>query len=378
MNDATGLVAFKFALAAVVAGAFSLTRMAAAFSVLSAGGLAIGFAAAYGVGKLRDLLRRLRATDSLVETTLSLMTPYAAFLLTGRPERLRHPRGHRRRRPLLGLARPRPHGHVGEPARTAYGGVVSRHILAERDRLCPARPAVPRAHRRRKPPPATTQLLGLTAAISGTAILARLVWVFPATYLPFCLKSVRRSEARPLATRVFVVGWAGMRRARSRWPRRCPSRWSLPDGSPFPGRDIVIFLAFGVIATTLVLQGTTLEWVIRRLGIHGDEDSVPTRRRLARMTAVEAGLNALRGSSRPRRPRPTRTPRSAWRSPNTSSGSPSSRPRARPSGAPTGAGRRPTTTTPCALPGRAQGAGRTSGGAGAIIGRGPSAAPAAA
>jgi CPA1 family monovalent cation:H+ antiporter len=67
----------------------------------------------------------------------------------------------------------------------------------------------------------------------------------------------------------------------------------MPDGSPFPGRSIIIFLAFGVIVTTLVLQGSTLEALIRRLGIHGDE-SRPTEERLARMTAVEAGLSALR------------------------------------------------------------------------------------
>jgi CPA1 family monovalent cation:H+ antiporter len=67
----------------------------------------------------------------------------------------------------------------------------------------------------------------------------------------------------------------------------------LPDGSPFPGRDIVIFLAFGVIAATLAIQGTTLEALIRALGIGEDADR-PKEERLARMTAVEEGLAALR------------------------------------------------------------------------------------
>src|SRR3954470_5950262 len=58
MNDATGLVAFKFALAAVVAGGFSLARGAIEFSMLAGGGLALGLAIAYGIGKLRDLLHR--------------------------------------------------------------------------------------------------------------------------------------------------------------------------------------------------------------------------------------------------------------------------------------------------------------------------------
>jgi monovalent cation/hydrogen antiporter len=67
-----------------------------------------------------------------------------------------------------------------------------------------------------------------------------------------------------------------------------------PDGTPFPGRDIVIFLAFGVTATTLLLPGMTTEWLIRRLGLREDA-SLLAEDRLARITAVDAGLKALRG-----------------------------------------------------------------------------------
>jgi len=91
---------------------------------------------------------------------------------------------------------------------------------------------------------------------------------------------------------VFVVGWAGMRGTVT-----LAAALSIPlfrpDGSPFPGRGIVIFLAFGVIASTLLLQGTTLEALIRRLGLREDENR-PREERLARMTAVEAGLRTLR------------------------------------------------------------------------------------
>jgi NhaP-type Na+/H+ or K+/H+ antiporter len=104
---------------------------------------------------------------------------------------------------------------------------------------------------------------------------------------------VRRREARPPLANVFVVGWAGMRGTVT-LAAAMSIPLLMPDGSPFPGRDIVIFLAFGVIATTLILQGTTLEAIIRGLGIHGD-DSRPKEERLARMTAVEAGLHTLRG-----------------------------------------------------------------------------------
>jgi CPA1 family monovalent cation:H+ antiporter len=92
---------------------------------------------------------------------------------------------------------------------------------------------------------------------------------------------------------VAVVSWAGMRGTVT-----LAAALSIPlfasGATPFPGRDIVIFLAFGVIVATLLVQGTTLEYVIRRLGLREDE-SRPREERLARMTAVQAGLKVLRG-----------------------------------------------------------------------------------
>jgi CPA1 family monovalent cation:H+ antiporter len=290
MNDATGLVAFKFALAAVVAGTFSLGRMAGEFSLLSVGGFAVGLGVGYGIGRLRDLLRRLHASDPLIETTLSLMTPYAAYLLadgllvSG----------------ILSVVAAGLYSGWRDPVRMDAetrqnsSGVWSLVIFWLNGvafvLLGLQFPALFAAVHHQF---TTPRLLGLTAAVSGTAILARIIWVIPSSYLPFCFKSVRRTEVRPLLSRVFVVGWAGMRGTVTLAAAMSIPLF-LPDGSPFPGRDIVIFLAFGVIATTLVVQGTTLEALIRHLGIHGDEDR-PKEERLARMTAVEAGLVVLRG-----------------------------------------------------------------------------------
>ena len=289
MNDATGLVAFRFALAAVVAGTFSLGTMTAEFSVLSTGGLAIGLGVGYAIGKLRDLLRRLHATDSLIETTLSLMTPYAAYMLADK----------------LGVS-----GVLAVVAAGLYSGWRDPvRMDAETRQNAYAvwslvifwlngiafvllglqfPPLYAAVHRQFT----AGHLLGLTAAVSGTAIVARIIWVIPSSYLPFCFSSVRRTEVRPPFPRVFVVGWAGMRGTVT-LAAALSIPLFMPDGSPFPGRDIVIFLAFGVIAATLLLQGTTLEALIKYLGIHGDDDR-PKEERLARMTAVEAGLRALR------------------------------------------------------------------------------------
>ena len=289
MNDATGLVAFKFALAAVIAGGFSPGRMVLEFSLLSLGGFAVGLGAAYVIGKLRDLLRRLRASDTLIETTLSLMTPYAAYLLAE----------HLRVSGVLSVVAAGLYSGWRDPVRmdvetrqTAFGvwslvifwlnGVAFVLLGLQAPGLFLAV-----SHQF-----TAAHLLVLTAAVAGTAMLARMAWVYPGTYLPFLLPSVRAAETPAPPAAVFVVGWAGMRGTVT-LAAALSIPLFLPDGSPFPGRDIVIFLAFGVIATTLAVQGTTLEALIRALGIREDEDR-PKEERLARMAAVEAGLAALR------------------------------------------------------------------------------------
>jgi CPA1 family monovalent cation:H+ antiporter len=289
MNDATGLVGFKFALLVFLGGTFSWHGMVREFAILAVVGLLIGLVVAYGIGRLRDLLRHLHGSDALIETTLSLLTPYAAYLLAD----------HLQGSGILAVVAAGLYSGWRDPVRmdaearqTASGvwtlllfwlngmafvllGLQFPHLLA----------AVRHDF-------TLFQLFGLTAAIAGTAIISRLVWVFPGTYLPFLIPHVRATERRPRPGAVLVLGWAGMRGTVT-----LAAALSIPlfleDGSPLPDRDIVIFLAFGVIAVTLLLQGTTLEPLIHRVGLREDE-SRPKEERLARMTAVEAGLQVLR------------------------------------------------------------------------------------
>lgn len=294
MNDATGLVAFKFALAAAIAGTFSFGQMMGEFSYVAVIGFGIGLGIGWGIGRIRDLLRKLRGSDAMIETTLSLMTPYASYLLAERCNASG----------ILAVVAAGLYSGWRDPvrmdveARQAAYGVWSLLIfwlngiafvllgLQFPSILASVRHEFTLLH-----------LLGLTGAVAGTAMLARLVWIFPAGYAPFLIPAVRRSESMPTPRGLFVVGWAGMRGTVT-----LAAALSIPFvvsvGVPVPGRDIVIFLAFGVIVTTLAVQGTTLEWVIRRLGIHEDEDR-PKEERLARMAAVEAGLAALRDLEEP-------------------------------------------------------------------------------
>jgi len=289
MNDATGLVAFKFALAAVVAGGFSLGRITAEFTLVSLGGLGTGLAIGYAIGKLRDLLVRWRSSDSGIETTLSLMTPYAAYLAAE----------HLGVSGVLSVVAAGLYSGWRDPVRMdaetrqsafAVWGLLLFWLNGIAFVLLglqfPALLAAVGGHY------SNAQLMGYTGAVAGTAMLARLVWVFPGTYLPFLFRSVRATEKPAPVAAVWVTGWAGMRGTVT-LAGALSIPLLMPDGSPFPGRDIVIFLAFGVIAVTLLVQGSTIEALIHRLGLREDE-SRPKEERLARITAVEAGLAALR------------------------------------------------------------------------------------
>ncbi|MGA3006783.1 MAG: Na+/H+ antiporter [Opitutaceae bacterium] len=295
MNDATGLVAFKFALAALVAGTFSLQAAVLDFVLLAAGGLAVGLAVGWLVGRLRDLLIRTHNADPLIEITLSLLTPYAAYLAA-------EPFG---ASSILAVVAAGLYSGWRDPVRmdaetrqTAW--TVWSTVLFWLNGLAfvllglqfPALLGTVHGHY------SFSQLGGLVAAVSGTAIILRMAWVFPAAYLPFVFsRAVRAAETRPSWPAVLVSGWAGIRGTVT-LAAALSIPFAQPDGSPFPYRPLVIFLAFGVIAVTLLLQGTTMAWLIRRLGLHEDD----TRRKednLARTTAVTAGLRALRALESP-------------------------------------------------------------------------------
>jgi CPA1 family monovalent cation:H+ antiporter len=289
MNDATGLVAFKFALGAVVAGAFSVKAAAMEFVVLAAGGLALGLALGWLVGWLRDLLKRLRGADPFIEVTLSLLTPYAAYLAAN----------------ALGLS-----NILAIVAAGLYSGwrdpirmdVATRQttwavwsvVLFWMNGLAfillglqlPAiLDAVSGSY-------TTAQLLLFTAVIAGVAIFGRLAWIFPNTYLPLLFSKRLRARPRPSWRMTAVAGWAGMRGTVT-LAAALSIPLALDDGTPFPGRDLVIFLSAAVIAVTLLLQGTTLEWLICKLGLRADDSQIQEER-LARVAAVEAGLKSLR------------------------------------------------------------------------------------
>ena len=133
-----------------------------------------------------------------------------------------------------------------------------------------------------------SELIGLGVAVSLTTIVARIVWVYPATYLPRWLSArIRARDPYPPPGAVFVVSWAGMRGAVS-----LAAALALPPIRRSRERDLVIFLTFCVIFATLVGQGLTLPWLVRRLGVVSTaaEDAEEAE---ARRAAVDAALLRL-------------------------------------------------------------------------------------
>jgi CPA1 family monovalent cation:H+ antiporter len=135
-------------------------------------------------------------------------------------------------------------------------------------------------------------LAGYALAVSAVVIVVRVVW---ALTLPYVIRALDRRPSQ-VARRVgagprFVIAWAGMRGAVS-----LAAALALPlttdAGTPFPARDLLIFLTFGVIFATLVLQGLTLPAVIRILDVHGDDTEEREELR-ARLTAARAALDRL-------------------------------------------------------------------------------------
>jgi Na+/H+ antiporter len=135
-------------------------------------------------------------------------------------------------------------------------------------------------------------LIAYGAVFSAFLIVLRLVWTFPGAYFSYFVRTrlLHQNEMRPGVRQIFVVGWTGMRGVIA-----LAAAISLPgildDGTPFPHRDLIVFLTFSVILVTLVFQGLTLPPLIRALGLAGADGN--SREREARRLIIEAAMMRL-------------------------------------------------------------------------------------
>jgi CPA1 family monovalent cation:H+ antiporter len=133
-------------------------------------------------------------------------------------------------------------------------------------------------------------------------VLVRFLWLFVATYVPRLVsRKFRRKNPAPWQ-QTALIAWTGLRGADS-LAGALAIPFVLANGTPFPGRDLILLLTFCVIFGTLVVQGLTLKPLVRWLKIV--DDHVPEKEeRLARLKANEAALERIEemGSTNQARP----------------------------------------------------------------------------
>ncbi|WP_458317810.1 Na+/H+ antiporter [Mycolicibacterium brisbanense] len=284
-NDATSLVAYRAAVAATVAGAFSVAEEGLHFVIGVVGGVAIGLA----VGWLSAWVRR-HVIDAQISVTISLLTGYAAFLpaqalgasavlatvAAGIYMAIRSPE-------VLD-ARPRLQGYfvwdvvdfminailfalVGLQLHAIIGGLGDYGL-------------------------ATSAAYAL--AVTGAVVAVRFVWFFSVPYLGRFVDLRRHRHARDVrASWQLVTVWSGMRGAVSLAVALAVPALTA-DGVPFPCRNLILFVTFVVIFFTLVVQGLTLPMVIRRLAV-GREDPATDEEARARLAAAKVALATIDG-----------------------------------------------------------------------------------
>jgi CPA1 family monovalent cation:H+ antiporter len=284
INDAAALVAYRTAVTLVRTGAeFSAGEALWFFVRASVGGLVIGVVA----GRISVWVRR-RLEDPAVSLTVSLLTPFFAYLpaeavgVSGILATVAAGLIVGRHLPEILDAETRVQGFLFwemlvfllNGLAFILIGLQLRTIVGELNEYSPAR------------------LFGYAAAVSGAVILARIIWVFPATYLPrLLIRSLREHDPAPSWRMVSLVAWSGMRGVDS-----LAAALALPlvvaNGEPFPQRNLLLFLSFAVILATLVVQGLTLPWLIRWLGV-ADSGVAEIEENQARYAAARAALEKL-------------------------------------------------------------------------------------
>ncbi len=281
INDGTALVAYKFAVAAVVTGSFSLLEASGEFVVTAAGGIALGI----GIGALVAALRR-RLDNPPVEVTIALFTAYFAYLpaeaigVSGVLAAV-----------TVGIYMGRLTSQLTTPTTRIQGDAVWEIVVFLLNSALFVLvglqlPAILDGVEG----PALADLIADGALIAAAVMVIRIVWVFPFTYLPRMLfRSIRERDPYPPWQHILLVAWTGMRGAVS-----LAAALALPltidGGDPFPERETIIFLAFSVILATLLIQGLSLPPLIKLLGVDDLDATADREESKARLRVAEVAL----------------------------------------------------------------------------------------
>jgi Na+/H+ antiporter len=283
VNDGTALVLLRFALIAAVTGSFSLAEAGGLLVLNIVGGIAVGLAVGYVVRRVRRVL-----DNPPLEVTLAFLTGYFAFLPAS----------------ALDVS-----GVLAVVTAGVYMGWYTPELTTVQTRLqgnafweiltfllnvllfglvgLQLRPIIDDLSGR------SGSIVTDAAVVALAVIVIRILWVFPATYIPRWLSpGLRERDPSPPWQAPAFIAWTGMRGAVT-----IAAALVVPlqtdAGAPFPGRDLIVFVAFGVVFATLVLQGLSLPLVIRALRLEEDDALARKEEAKARVRAAEAALGRL-------------------------------------------------------------------------------------
>ena len=289
LNDATGLVAFKLAVAAAAAAAgFTTAGVATNFLLMSGGGVCVGVVVEWLGRQLRQRLIGLGVDDPVLQTLLTVLIPYAAYLAAealqvsgilavviaglwtgGKEVRGLSAEGRRHAREVWRMI-----SYVFNGLVFVLLGLQLRHMLAAVGHYDAGR-------------------LAFLALVLWTLLMSlRLAWVWASAHVRFRLQwGWAGARTGPDGRRMFLVGWAAVRGSVT-----LATALSVPllttSGAPFPERDLVVFLAAATIVLTLALNGIPLPWLIRKLRAPIDGNELPEEN-AARVALAHAGIAAV-------------------------------------------------------------------------------------
>ncbi|RUZ78795.1 Na+/H+ antiporter [Mesorhizobium sp. M7A.F.Ca.US.006.01.1.1] len=291
LNDASGLVMFRFAVAAVLTGSFSLAAASLSFLYAVAIGILIGVAALFVAAKLLQLLNRIGGVPAEAQVLVMVLLPFIAYLgaehvgasgilaavtaglLTGGSGVFR----------FLGVSARMQTMSLWTTLSFVFNGAlfivlglqlpdIIRHVPPELMSLHPI-----------------IQPIATVIALTLCLIALRFLWIWVGDIAAGIAARLGKRKAEPFGLRVRLAGSVAGVRGAITLAGILSLPLAMPDGSPFPARDLVIFLAAGVIICSLVFASLALPTIARGL-VEPGEDAGAAEERLARVGAAKAAI----------------------------------------------------------------------------------------
>ncbi len=283
VNDASGLVLYKFAVAAVLTGTFSLGDASLQFTGVALGGIIAGILLAFVFIAVHK-----RLGDPFIEVLTALTIPYTTYVVA----EYFHVSG------VLavvaaGLVRGRYSPEIVSAEMRILARSVWNILVFMLNSLIFMLIGIKLSDVLEKLTMYTvTDLILWGILVSMVAILVRFAWVYPATYLPWLIsRKLGAADPPPPERALFVISWCGMRGIVS-LAAALALPATLPNGDEFPHRDLIVYLTFCVIAITLVGQGLSLPALIRKLKV-GSDWSIQKEQQRVRAAMSAAALAAI-------------------------------------------------------------------------------------